>query len=382
MRASVAECVLGVFAFDDDGRMISYRRFPEAPAEIAGRLLSIQRGSPTEEHRGLIRELAKKGIGEIVLESKAVSGALSREFRNMKFSQELPNLAGRMLREKLDRIAEEVGCRGHEKLMREVGLLMTEIRMRSESERRDRLVIQAVNIMDEIDKFANILMGQIREWYSTHFPELDRLVPDHEEYLKLVMDLGTRDEFTTDAIRRSLDVPEARARRIEEAARSSLGGEFGPRDTEALKSCLGEVARLYGLRKKIAEYIDGLMTEVAPNLKAVVGGTIGARLISLAGGLKQLAKMPSSTIQVLGAEKALFRALKTRARPPKHGVIYQYPEIRGAQRKKRGKIARALSGKIAIAARVDAMAGEFIGDKLASDLKARIAEIKFRDERE
>jgi len=115
---------------------------------------------------------------------------------------------------------------------------------------------------------------------------------------------------------------------------------------------------------------------VAPNLRAVVGGSIGARLISLAGGLKELSRLPASTLQVLGAEKALFRALRSRARPPKHGVIYQYPEVRGAPKWQRGKIARALAGKLSIAARVDAMSGEFVGDKLVAGLKTRIADIK------
>jgi nucleolar protein 56 len=126
----------------------------------------------------------------------------------------------------------------------------------------------------------------------------------------------------------------------------------------------------------MAEYIDGLMAQVAPNIKTVVGGPIGARLISIAGGLKDLARMPASTLQLLGAEKALFRSLHKRGRPPKHGVIYQYPEIRGSPRRLRGKIARALSGKLSIAARVDAMSGEFVGDKLNADLESRISVIK------
>jgi len=168
---------------------------------------------------------------------------------------------------------------------------------------------------------------------------------------------------------------------IVEAAQTSLGAEFDEIDIEVLQACAQRVLNLYELRGRIAEYIDGLMAQIAPNLCTVVGGSIGARLISLAGGLERLARLPSSTIQVLGAEKALFRALKTRARPPKHGVIYQYPDVRGSPRQLRGKIARALAGKIAIAARVDAMSGEFVGDRLAANLKARIANIRAQGER-
>jgi len=381
MRVYVAECVLGVFAFGDDGKMIAHRRFSDIASEIAGKLISVQMGTPTEEHRSLIKELARRGVREVVLESGEMVEAIAKDFKNVKFREKTPHLGGKILREKLAKIAEEIGCKNHEKLAQEVGLLMTKIRLRKQSERRDRIIIQTIHILDEIDKFINILMGQIREWYSAHFPELDRLAPEHEDYLKLVGALGTRDKFTADNVVKIVKMPVEKAKRIEEAAKNSLGGTFDPRDVEAAQACLREVANLYELRKKIAGYIDNLMTEVAPNIKAVAGGTIGARLISLAGGLKQLARLPSSTIQILGAEKALFRALKTKGKPPKHGVIYQYPDVRGVPRKRRGKIARALAGKIAIAARVDAMSGEYIGDKLASELKSRIAEIKFRDEK-
>jgi len=225
------------------------------------------------------------------------------------------------------------------------------------------------------------LVGLVREWYSTHFPELDRLVLDHELYLKLVLSLGNREQFTSTALKDIAELPDDRVNRIVEAAQTSLGAEFDEIDIEVLQACAQRISDLYELRGRIAEYIDGLMAQIAPNLRAVVGGLIGARLISLAGGLERLARLPSSTIQVLGAEKALFRALKTRARPPKHGVIYQYPDVRGSPRQIRGKIARALAGKIAIAARVDAMSGEFVGDWLAANLKARIANIRAQGER-
>ena len=378
-RANVAECVLGVFAFSDEGRMLGYRRFPDSPADIAGRIISIQTGTPTEEHRELMRDLIRNGITEVSLESGTIIDALSKEFGRLKFRHETPNIAGNILREKIGEIAGEVGCAEYERLAREVGVIMSGMRLRAESGKRDRLVVQAINIIDELDKFSNILIGQLREWYSIHFPELDRLVPDHESYIKLVLELGTRERFRADEIKMLLNLAADRAEKIEGAAMGSLGGVFREGDVRMVRRCMEELLRLQALRKELTEYIDGLMEEVAPNLRTVAGGAIGARLISLAGGLQELAKLPASTIQILGAEKALFRALKSRGKPPKHGVIYQYPDIRSAPKKKRGKIARALAGKIAIAARVDAMGGEFIGEKLASELRARIAEIKSRD---
>jgi nucleolar protein 56 len=123
-------------------------------------------------------------------------------------------------------------------------------------------------------------------------------------------------------------------------------------------------------------YLDQTMEEVAPNTKAIVGALLGARMIAIAGGLMNLAKRPASTMQVLGAEKALFRSIKTGARPPKHGLIFQHTLIHDAKRWQRGKIARAIAGKLAIAVRTDAFGGEYVGDKLKADMNRRIEEIR------
>jgi len=381
MSIHVAECVLGVFAFDDEGKMIAFKRFPSDPIEVAGRITNIQTGALTGEHRELIGELIEKGSREFILESEQLVNGLRKEFRRAKFETNTPNKAGSILRRKLKDIAEEVGFKDVGKFAREVNFMLTRHKLRMEAAQRDRLIVQSISVLDEVDKSSNILVGLVREWYSTHFPELDRLVPDHELYLKLVLSLGNRAQFTSTALKDIGELPEDRANRIIEATQTSLGAELDEIDIKTLQVCAQRISDLYELRGRIAEYIDGLMAQIAPNLRAVVGGLIGARLISIAGGLGRLARLPSSTIQVLGAEKALFRALKTRARPPKHGVIYQYPDVRGSPKQLRGKIARALAGKIAIAARVDAMSGEFIGDRLASYLKARIADIREHGER-
>lgn len=133
---------------------------------------------------------------------------------------------------------------------------------------------------------------------------------------------------------------------------------------------------LYGLRQELETYLEKTMEEVAPNTKALVGPLVGARLIAFAGGLTNLARKPASTIQVLGAEKALFRSLKTGARPPKHGLIFQDTLLHDAKRWQRGKIARALAGKLAIAARADAFGGRHISDELKTHLEKRIKEIQ------
>jgi nucleolar protein 56 len=146
-------------------------------------------------------------------------------------------------------------------------------------------------------------------------------------------------------------------------------------DLTEIQALSKNVLGFYELRKNMESYVDTTMAEVAPNTRAVAGALIGARLIAIVGSLQNLAMKPASTIQVLGAEKALFRSLKTGARPPKHGLIFQHALLHDAKRWQRGKIARVLAGKLAIAARIDAFGGKYVGDSLKADIEKRLKEI-------
>lgn len=382
MTIHIAESVLGVFAFDDDVKVVASKKFPRDKIEVAGKIASLQMGTPSTEHRELVAELLKEGHRNFTLESKSLVGRLREEFKKATFEHQMPNIAGSMLREKLHEIAADMGFENVDEFTRDVNFILTRHKLRTEAAQRDSLIIQSIGLLDDTDKFTNILIGRLREWYSIHFPELDRLVQDHEAYIKLVLTLGHRESFTKEAVISAAGLSEKDAERIAEASADTLGAQFDEIDINSLKRTCKEIISLFELRKEVSAYIDGLMSQIAPNMRTVAGSSIGARLISIAGGLQRLSRMPASTIQVLGAEKALFRALKKKGSPPKHGVIFQYPEVRGAPKRLRGKIARALAGKIAIAARVDAMSGEFVGDKLESDLKNRIANIKNQDGKE
>ncbi|NAZ12463.1 MAG: C/D box methylation guide ribonucleoprotein complex aNOP56 subunit [Desulfurococcales archaeon] len=247
--------------------------------------------------------------------------------------------------------------------------------LRAFAKRRDLLAAQGIRAIDDLDKTYNLFAIRTREWYSVHFPELDQLIPDHDLYLRLVEKLGIRDNFTVENLLQ-FGLSKEKAQIIEEKARSSIGADLSDFDIKPIQTLAKMANDMYELRQELVRYIDAVMREVAPNITALVGSLLGARLISLAGSLEDLAKLPASTIQVLGAEKALFRALRFGGKPPKHGVIFQYPDINKSPRWQRGKIARALAGKLAIAAKVDAYTGRFIGDKLVEDLRKRIEEIK------
>jgi nucleolar protein 56 len=238
-------------------------------------------------------------------------------------------------------------------------------------------VAQTIQTIDELDKTLNLMMGRIREWYGLHFPELDRILEKHETYARLVNELGLKENFTDENLEKE-GLPKAKAQHIAEAAKASMGADFTEGDINQLQSLSRNVLGLFEARKKLESHLDVIMDEVAPNTRNMVGSLLGARLIAITGGLNNLAKMPASTVQVLGAEKALFRALKTGARPPKHGLIFQHTLIHDASPWQRGKIARALAGKLAIAARTDAFSGKYAGYMLQASLDRRIKEIRER----
>jgi len=200
-------------------------------------------------------------------------------------------------------------------------------------------------------------------------------VEKHETYARLVVDLGRRENFTAENLEKQ-GLPKVRAEHIAVSAEKSMGADLEEEDLMQIQALCKNTLQLYDDRQSLEGFIDSIMEDVAPNIKSLVGSLLGARLIALTGGLTNLAKMPASTVQVLGAEKALFRSLKTGTRPPKHGIIFQHTLIHEAKRWQRGKVARALAGKLAIAARTDAFSGKYIGDNLKTGLEKRIKEIQ------
>ncbi len=237
---------------------------------------------------------------------------------------------------------------------------------------KDRYIIQAIDALDDVDAMFNLIAARVREWYSLHFPELNNIVKDHEAFLRLVYEVGMRDNFTEERVRSVVGTAE----KIIKAASDSTGSEMGEEDLRMVRELARLGLELRKYRSMLVDYISNAMEEVAKNIKYLVGPLLGARLLSKAGGLKKLALMPASTIQVLGAEKALFRHLTKGTRPPKHGIIFQHPWVRTAKRWQRGKIARSLAAKIAIAAKEDYFGGKFIADRLKREMEERVKEVK------
>jgi nucleolar protein 56 len=216
----------------------------------------------------------------------------------------------------------------------------------------------------------------MREWYGLHFPELDNLLQNATTYANIVTNNGQRENITSDFLK-AIDIPENKIEIITGVAKRSRGGKITEQNLEILQDIAQQVIALSKIRKNLEDHIEISMEDVAPNVKGLLTASVGARLISKAGSLKKLSSMSASTIQILGAEKALFRTLKTGSNPPKHGILFQHPIIHSAPKWQRGKMARAIAAKTAIAARLDVYGQQVsVNENLSHKLNERITEIQ------
>ncbi len=215
---------------------------------------------------------------------------------------------------------------------------------------KDRIIIQAVNTFEELNKMINMMYEKLREWYGLYWPESVEKTKTIDEFLEIV---GKRRDG------------------------QSMGFEFEEEDLEIIGVTSEELKSMISLKEKISKYIEKVMSKTAPNMTKVAGAIVGAKLISIAGGMEKLAEMPSSTIQILGAEKALFRHIRKGTKPPKYGVLLSHELMKKVNLKKRGKLARILSAKISIAARVDfySKGRDIIWKGLLDDINEKIKRI-------
>lgn len=222
--------------------------------------------------------------------------------------------------------------------------------------KQDKHIIHSIALLEQLDKDINTFAMRLKEWFSWHFPELKAIVPDNIAYARVTKRL-VRKENCTEEILPELELligDAGIARQLVEAAKISMGQDLNELDEVQINIFTDRVILLAEFREEIAEYLRERMHAVAPNLSALIGELVGARLISQAGSLMNLAKYPASTVQILGAEKALFRALKTKGNTPKYGILYHSSFIGKAGQKNKGRISRYLANKCSLASRIDA----------------------------
>ncbi|XP_078257540.1 nucleolar protein 56 [Rhinoraja longicauda] len=244
--------------------------------------------------------------------------------------------------------------------------------------RVDNMIIQSISLLDQLDKDINTFSMRVREWYGYHFPELIKIVAENHTYCRLAKLIGNRKELSEESLPMLEEVvmDSAKAQAILDASRSSMGMDISPIDLINIESFSNRVVSLAEYRKTLQDYLRSKMNQVAPNLATLIGEVVGARLISHAGSLTNLAKYPASTVQILGAEKALFRALKTKSNTPKYGLIFHSTFIGRAAAKNKGRISRYLANKCTIASRIDCFSDvltSVFGLKLRDQVEERLA---------
>lgn len=239
----------------------------------------------------------------------------------------------------------------------------------------DTMIVQAISLLDDLDKELNTYAMRVKEWYGWHFPEMGRILNDNLAYARVIRSMGMR----THASKTDLSdiLPEEIETAVKAAAEVSMGTEITSDDLDNIQSLAEQVIEFTEYRALLSGYLSARMAAIAPNLTALVGDLVGARLIAHAGSLMNLAKSPASTVQILGAEKALFRALKTKHDTPKYGLLYHASLVGQATGKNKGKIARMLATKATLGLRVDALAdwsaeGEGKGDNVTEEERSAL----------
>ena len=363
-----------VFVLDDEGKVTKKHLFYPDADVAATSLMAVIDEEPTD----LLESVAKSVLGaDVVVEDPMFARALSK-VKDLKIRVEA-GAAPRWFRDGQDDYLIKEGIVPSTDdiatFRRDVSIRLAKSKISAASEEKDLLVKNSIDAVDEIDKSINVLVMRLREWYSLHHPSLTRLIEDQELYASVLNNCTGKSKTTKDCLE-SAGVSPAIVEQIMSALTGDIGAEFADSDLIVIGGLAKTVDDLYRMRTELEEYITSMMSTVAPNVATLAGPLIGARLISLAGSLKELAQKPSSTVQVFGAEKALFRSIKTGSDPPKHGIIYRVAEVHTAPYWQRGKIARSLAGKLSIAARVDAYSDKNMGEQLREEFLTRLEEIR------
>lgn len=348
MKCYLTSCFAGFIALDENCTLLDYELFPKH--RIMENMAEIQKGHLTREETSILKKIVKK-CDYVIIEAYGHSSQYENLKDSSKFKFEFPTKAGEFLRSNLVKTLKTVGFVASEdeflEIIHRLSLEITAQKLKEASKAEDMLLIQDINAIDEIDETTGKLVERLREWHTIHFPELDK-IRSQELYAELIAEYGDRESIIQSG---RLD-PNI-------ITGTSLGADFAESDIVIVKQFAASIRSMQELKKSLTNYVDQKMSDLAPNLQDLTGSSLGAKLIAHVGGIKRLSTLPSSTVQILGAEKALFRHLKTGERPPKHGLIYQHPEVRGAKWWIRGKIARALAAKISLAVRKDVYSGDY-----------------------
>jgi len=339
----------------------------EATAIVEGSMGSIMQKFLQEQ---IVKEGLKKE--KLLLADKGLATAVHKELGiNCEGQTRLALESTRLIRNQFSALLPNVSDSTMTQMNLGLAHSLSRYKLKFSPDKVDTMIVQAVALLDDLDKELNTYAMRAREWYGWHFPEMAKILNDNETFCRVVQLMGDRTKCATTDFSEIME--EDTIEELREAAQISMGTEISQEDLENITMLCDQVISIGKYRKQLGEYLRNRMNAIAPNLTVMVGELVGARLIAHCGSLMALAKNPASTIQILGAEKALFRAIKTKHETPKYGLIFHASLIGQASQKFKGKIARVLAGKTALAIRVDAF-GESDGSEVGEQARARVEE--------
>ncbi|MBI3037123.1 hypothetical protein HYY73_05250 [Candidatus Woesearchaeota archaeon] len=326
-----------VFLFDTNLKLLQKIKVANPEAAIA----ALTRNDWLTEEAAAVKKAVGDGKSVVVL------GFKKDKMPSVSFSQDAKKLAY------ASSAAEE-----EFKKLRGIVISFTKKAV-SESVSDDNLIIQASSSIGDINRAISLLIKRVREWYELYCPEFSAATQNHEEFISEIL-VGSKAELL---------------KKLKISEKDSMGAPLSKGDVDRILAFAATVKGLYDSRDSLVKYLESVMKRHCLNIAAVAGPSTGAELIAQAGSLQRLAMLPSSTIQLLGAERELFRHLKDkRQKPPKAGILQGHPLVTSAPKQQQGRIAKLLADKISIAARVDYFKGKFVGDSLLSDLKKQLQE--------
>lgn len=354
---TVQEAVKDVSKFSKSMVLISFMPFKNA-AEALQNCNDVSEGVCSEALKNFLdtnlpKKSKKRALG---VAEKNLAGAIKQECGIECVSDDVVAELVRGIRLHTPRLIKQLeGGNVLEKAQLGLGHAYSRAKVKFNVNRSDTMITQAICLLDKLDKDINTFAMRVREWYGWHFPELVKICPDNITYARLARFIQSKSNLTDEALPELEQITQdaVKAKYILDASRSSMGTEISELDILNIKTFADRVVSLAEYRTQLHTYLKEKMNYVAPNLAALIGEVVGARLISHAGSLTNLSKYPASTVQILGAEKALFRALKTRGNTPKYGLIYHSTFIGKAGLKNKGRVSRYLANKCSVASRID-----------------------------
>ncbi|KAM3959145.1 nop5 ribonucleoprotein [Aphomia sociella] len=350
-------------------KLKNFVKFEDTTEALAATTAAIE-GKISKPLKKALKKYVSKDIQDQLLVGDAKLGSAIRE----KFDLQCVSNSNvqellRCIRSQMDNLL--AGLPKKEMTAMALGLAhsLSRYKLKFSPDKIDTMIVQAQCLLDDLDKELNNYIMRCREWYGWHFPELGKIITDNTLFVKVVKLIGTRDNASSTDL--SDILPEDLEEKVKEAAEISMGTEISEDDIMNIQNLCDEIISITDYRTHLTDYLKARMMAMAPNLTVLIGEHIGARLIAHAGSLMNLAKHPASTIQIFGAEKALFRALKTKKDTPKYGLIYHAQLVGQCSTKNKGKMSRMLAAKAALATRLDAF-GEDVSFELGAEHKVKL----------